>query len=317
MKKDATKIWTDFASLLTFGIGAVFLSSDVQAAEGGSSNYFPGAYGALLPALAPDVGYVASSMNLFYHAKADKAVRNGKVELEIEANALYSYSQLFRTWDTSWEGVSFAIGLSVPLAYSEVKSSVITGGGPISSSGNEFALGDIAVIPASLYWSSGNLHFNLYEMVIMPTGQYDVGASVNIGRNYWSFDTVLAATWFDPDSGTEFSLVSGLMINIENPATNYKTGNELHFDAMFNKFVTENTALGLHGYAYKQLTGDSGTGTHLGAFKGSSIGIGPAYSYVPTSLDGKFALTIKYMKDLEATNRLKAGYGLLNLSWVF
>ena len=39
-------------------------------------------------------------------------------------------------------------------------------------------------------------------------------------------------------TGRDFSLLAGYMINTENDATNYKTGNELHVDAMFNQFVS-------------------------------------------------------------------------------
>jgi hypothetical protein len=43
------------------------------AGEGASSNYFPGAYGNLLLAVAPEPGPVAVSLNLFYKGKTDFA----------------------------------------------------------------------------------------------------------------------------------------------------------------------------------------------------------------------------------------------------
>ncbi len=49
-------------------------------------------------------------------------------------------------------------------------------------------------MPASFYWNSDNWHFNLYELVVTPTGQYDVDDDINLGRNYWSFDTAFAMT---------------------------------------------------------------------------------------------------------------------------
>ena len=55
-------------------------------------------------------------------------------------------------------------------------------------------------------------------------------------------------TNLDLTTGRDFSLVAGYMINTENDATNYKTGHELHVDVLFNQFLSEAFALGLHGY---------------------------------------------------------------------
>jgi hypothetical protein len=44
------------------------------AAEGAASNYFPGSYGTLLVAVAPEPGPVFADQNLFYSADADRAV---------------------------------------------------------------------------------------------------------------------------------------------------------------------------------------------------------------------------------------------------
>ena len=108
-------------------------------------------------------------------------------------------------------------------------------------------------------------------MVIAPTGHYDTNAVINVGRNYWAFDTQLALTWFDKATGTELSVLSGLMINTMNPATVYRTGTEFHLDFMANQFVAKDIAVGVHGAWYKQIEGDSGAGATLGPFMGESF----------------------------------------------
>ncbi len=287
------------------------------AGEGAFSNYFPGAYGSLLPGVAPEPGLAFSSMNLFYSADATRSVLQGRVNLGVEVEAAYSLETFLYTWDAPALGGRFAVGGYLPLGYSNLDATATVAGFPTAVSEDRFDLGDIGIIPASFYWTSGNLSFNLYELVVAPTGQYDSANFVNIGRNYWSFDTNLAVTWFRPETGTEFSTVLGVMVNTENPDTDYKTGTEFHADFMFNQFLSESFALGLHGYYYKQLSGDSGTGAVLGSFKGESYGLGPAISWVPVSKGGKFALSAKYLRDLDATNRLEADYGVVSLSWVF
>ncbi len=201
----------------------------------------------------------------------------------------------------------------LPLGYSSLDAFI----GPFAVSGDEFGLGDIGIIPASFYWSSGNFHLNLYELVIAPTGLYDTANIVNVGRNYWSFDTVAAATWFNPESGTEVSIVPGIMVNTTNKATDYHTGTELHVDVMVNQFLSETFAVGVHGYVYKQIEGDSGSGAILGSFKGESAGLGLAASWIPASGGGNVAVSGIWLHDVTATNRLKADYGVLSVGISF
>ena len=78
-------------------------------------------------------------------------------------------------------------------------------------------------------------------------------------------------------------MLPGIMFNTTNPATNYKTGTEFHLDFMVNQFVSTSIALGVQGYWYKQIEGDSGAGATLGPFMGESFGLGPAVMWVPES----------------------------------
>jgi hypothetical protein len=86
----------------------------------------------------------------------------------------------------------FMVGGYLPLGYSALETQVSTPALPARSrDASLFSLGDVGLVPASLYWSLGPIHLNLYEAIIAPTGRYDDEDIVNVGRNYWSFDTVL------------------------------------------------------------------------------------------------------------------------------
>ncbi|MFC3614772.1 transporter [Lutimaribacter marinistellae] len=217
-------------------------------------------------------------------------------------------------------GGRYTVGMAIPFGYATLDGA-ITGplGGRLPFSDSSFALSDIAFTPVQLNWSSGPWSFRFSETIIAPTGAYSTsdGDLVNLGRNYWSFDTVGAVTWFNPESGTEVSASAGLMINTENPATNYKTGNEFHLDATFNQFVAPDLAIGLRGYYYKQLTADSGAGATLGAFKSSSYGIGPGFVWIPEAAGGGLTILGKWMHDLGAKNRFEADYITLTAAWTF
>jgi hypothetical protein len=73
----------------------------------------------------------------------------------------------------------------------------------------------------------------------------------NIALNHWAFDTVLAMTWLDPNTGIEVSATPGLIYNTENPDTGYQTGMEFHMDAMLNWHFSPSLSVGLHGTLYK------------------------------------------------------------------
>ena len=69
------------------------------------------------------------------------------------------------------------------------------------------------------------------------------------------------------------------MINFENPDTNYQNGIDSHLDLAASQFVSEKMHIGLVGYLYNQLTGDSGPGAVLGDFESQVTGLGPQLGY--------------------------------------
>ncbi len=295
----------------------LFIVSSVHAGEGGFSNYFPSTYGDFGVAIPPEPGLTYINYNLFYSAEVERAVLQGRVKTDIDTFAYFNMSALFYTLDRPVLGGRYLFGVFVPIGYVDLDADLVGQLTSVSVNESETALGDISFIPFSGYWNTGNWYFNLYELVFAPTGQYDVDNNVNVGRNYWSFDTVFAITYLNMETGREFSLVPGFMINTKNNATDYSTGNEFHLDAMFNQFFSDTFALGLHGYYLKQVEGDSGTGALLGDFKGESYGIGPSLLWTPKVGRWYPTITANWLHDLDATNRLESDYVVITLVWQF
>ncbi|NHZ72941.1 MAG: hypothetical protein GWP16_00515 [Nitrospirae bacterium] len=229
---------------------ALILSSGrvAIAAEGASSNYFPGSYGTVAVATPPTVGWTYLNYSLFFAADTERAVLQGRLNVDLDTAAYFNMSSGIYTFEQPVLGGRFAMGATLPLGYADLQSQVVGPTGTMAVDDSDTGLGDMLLLPAAFYWNDGNWYFNLYELIVAPTGKYDVDDNVNIGRNYWSFDTVFAVTNLNMTTGRDFSLVAGFMINTENDATDYRTGNELHVDAMFNQFLSETFALGVHGY---------------------------------------------------------------------
>jgi len=190
-------------------------------------------------------------------------------------------------------------------------------GGGRSVSDSTFNLADIAIIPFQLNWNVGNFHFKLAEAIVVPTGDFDTEDLVNLGRNYWAFDTIGAVTWFNTDTGTEVSVAPGIFVNLRNNDTDYKTGKEFHVDFTVNQSLFKGFAAGLRGYYYRQLTGDTGSGARLGDFKGESLGLGPGFIWRPKFADGKLTILAKVIFDVTTTNRFDSTYGSLGAAWKF
>jgi hypothetical protein len=306
---------TIISGLLSLGI--LFIGElPSSASEGGSSYYFPGAFATFGVAVPPDPGFQFVNQTLYYHGDVDKAVLNGHVGLSLKATAIYNYFSGSYVPDATVLGGRLQVLAAVPVGYVSTKAGISLAVPPYISheeSDHTFNIGD-SLLSGALAWKMGDFSFKVTEMAFVPTGAYSTNDLANLGRNYWGFDTSCAATWLSSKTGTEISVMPGIMFNTENNDTNYKTGNEFHLDYMVNQFLAKNFALGAQGYYYKQVTGDSGTGAFLGDFKGESYGFGPALLWMPAFDEGKLTLIGKWIFDSHHENRMKGNYGQLDIA---
>ena len=298
-------------------LGVLLGSSPGLAAEGGYSNYIPGTYGDFGVAITPEPGFYLQNYLYYYSADANKEVRQGQVEFDVELEIAMEFPIVFYVTDLELLGGRYALGGGIPLVYANLSAKVGVGPFEENISEDRLNIGDAYLIPMSLYWSFGDLSLNAYQGIVAPTGSYDVDREVNTGLNYWSFDTNLACTYLHPKTGTEVSLNLGHIYNTENSGTNYQTGKEFHLDYMVNQFLSETFGLGVQGFYYKQYTGDSGSGAVLGNFKAQANGIGPALFWAPTIFGTSVNLVAKWFHEFEVENRLEGDHVLVEFGLGF
>ena len=125
-----------------------------------------------------------------------------------------------------------------------------------------------------------------------------------------------AFTWLH-DERYELSLDAGYMINTENMATRYVSGNQIHVDWTLAYHVNEGLALGAVGYLFAQTTPDSGPGASLGGFYSSGAGIGPAISCAAPLWGNDFTVETKWLHGLGASHSFlgETVYGSLLLAF--
>jgi hypothetical protein len=287
-------------------------------AEGASSLYLPGVVGDILVALPPEPGLTVAGIAYVQAGDAGKAVLQGVVDLGIDLDIALGIVGATYSFEAPWIGGIYTVGLAVPFGYADLEAEIRGPDGATSSaSADSFNISDISLTPIQLNWSSGNFSFRFAETIVAPTGAYDVGKAVNLGRNYWGFDTTAALTYFNEDIGTEVSIAPGILANTRNGDTNYKTGAEFHLDFTANQFLFESFAIGIRGYFYRQVTGDSGSGAILGDFKGEAVGIGPGFIWLPRFAEGKLIVQGKWMTDVHSEKRFDSDYATLTISWTF
>jgi hypothetical protein len=105
------------------------------------------------------------------------------------------------------------------------------------------------------------------------------------------------------DSGFDVSAKFMYDFNTENPDTNFKSGQEFHFDYTVGKHFKD-IAIGIGGFYYKQVTSDKVNGEKVGdGFKGQAFAIGPVFKYDYK----KMSFTLKYYDEMAVENRADGG----------
>jgi hypothetical protein len=319
--------------LLTSLACALALASPSRAEEGGSAHYLPGSTATFMDAFPGTPGGVAV-LNYFTYYRANAPTSRslplgGNLTLDIKANVYADTFAAIYQPKVEVLGGGLALGVAVPYVWMEVKGQaqrIGPGGalGPVYTARDTAnGVGDLNLFPFMLGWTNIARDFKLDTRlgIYAPTGGYEKGRLANVGKNYWTFEPGIMASWLSSKLGTELSLYSGLDFNTRNGATDYQTGTSLHLDAavaqhlpLLGGFV----GVGANAFYYQQITGDSGSGAVLGDFKGKTGGVGPVLSYVrPIGGKSQLLAEVKWLPEFNVDHRMKGDYIWFKLGFTF
>jgi hypothetical protein len=290
-----------FAVAVILGVGILSTTVSVSRAdESGVSFWLPGQFGSL--AAAPGTpGWAFAS--IYYHtsvsAGADVAASreiqigrfnptlNVNLNANLHANAdlgLFIPSYVFAT---PVFGGQFAVQMGTI-----VGSTSANVNGTLTASLPPFGLvrtdsigdtvtgfGDLYPL-ASLKWNMGVNNFMTYVTLDIPVGNYSSTSLANLGLGHGAIDAGGGYTYFNPATGHEFSAVAGFTYNFKNTTTQYQSGVDFHLDWGASQFLSKQFFIGLVGYAYDQVSGDSGSGDRVGAFESRVFSAGPQLGYI-------------------------------------
>ena len=283
-----------FSPRLATGVAAGLLSAlagSAQAAETGGTVYPNGAESFAAGAMPPPGIY---GMVFAEHYSADRVNDASGNNLNVPGFKVRADAVVPRfIWVT---GVKFLGGdLSFHVLAPIVNLSVSQGGRSQTQSG----VGDITTGPGLGYHHSEHLHSLVGLDFYLPTGQYNKGDMANIGRNYYAVEPLYILSYIDP-KGFNGDIKAGYIFNQRNKATDYRSGQEFHFDYAAGWGLGNGWTAGVGGYYYQQTTSDRQAGIDLVNSKGSTFAFGPAVKY--DSGKGWFA-TLKWQKEVRSENR--------------
>jgi hypothetical protein len=132
----------------------------------------------------------------------------------------------------------------------------------------------------NLRWNAGVNNFMTYITGDVPVGAYDSARLSNTGIGHGAIDGGAGYTYFNPQTGREFSAVAGFTYNFVNPATNYQNGVDFHLDVAAAQFLSKQLFVGAVAYVYDQVSADRGSAPILGPIESRVLGVGPQLGYL-------------------------------------
>ncbi len=319
--------------LITTVACALAFATPSRAEQGGGAHYMPGQTASFIDAFPGKPGGLALLNYFTYYdasAPANRQLPLGGF-LTADLNATVYADTLVGLYQAPWNvlGGGLALGVAVPYVWLEVDGQaqrIGPGGVPgpaFNTSDSADGIGDMTIIPFMLGWTNilPDLKLDARLSIFAPTGEYEVGQLANVGKNYWTFEPGLMASWLSSKIGTEISLYAGVDFNLQNLDMDYTSGTSLHLDltvAQHLPLLGGYVGAGVNAFYYKQLTGDSGSDALLGGFEGMTCGVGPVISYVrKIGKSTDLMAELKWLPELDTDNRMEGDFIWLKVGVLF
>jgi hypothetical protein len=320
MRTNRTIRRTAAAALVMVGIATG--PSLVQAAEGGHGVYLLGLKGPGA-GIIPPPGLFLSNTVYWYQASngANRPfpVVGGRTVADVKATVWLDLPAITMVTPLEILGGHLGFNVLVPLGGPNVDANATLQSAFLQQSPTR-ALHDSAstygdpAITTFVGWHAGNFHWTAGVTAFFPIGDYQQGALANVANHRGAADFNGALTWLDPAIGLDVSVAAGITTSRENTATKYRTGNEFHVEGAVTQNFGPQFSLGVVGYYYEQLSGDSGPGASLGAFKGRVTALGGSVGYNFKLGELPVSARVKVYREFDVKNRLEGTAGFFSLS---
>jgi len=302
----------------------VLCSQSALADESGISFWLPGQFGSLaaVPQAAPGWAlgavYYHTTVSASGNVAAAREIQVGRipptvnVSLNANLNAQADLIILAPTYTFATPVLGGQLAMGVTGIFGRASTTI---DGTLTSSVGGFAatrmgsisdsltsVGDLYPV-VTLKWNNGVHNWMTYATGDIPVGAYDPSRLSNIGIGHGAIDGGGGYTYLNPATGHEFSGVAGFTYNFKNPDTQVQSGVDFHFDWGASQFLSKQLFVGLVGYAYQQISDDTGPHPIQNGFRSRVLGVGPQIGYLFPIGNMQGYLNLKGYGEFDAANR--------------
>lgn len=293
-----------FSRMFYVGFIGLAASMGAGAMEPGTNSVYPLGIADFGPANLPPPGLYDLITESHVHlnglmnnaGQPNPLIKNFSTNVDVVANRLI--------WvpDVSVLGGTVVSTMMIPFVYSRPSYTV----GQKNVSGSKASLGDIAVNTGLGYNLGSSLKTVVGFAVYAPTGAYNAADVANTGANHWAIEPDILLSYrlakFNAD------ILAGYIVNSQNRATHYTSGNEAHFDYAAGWNFAGGWTAGVGGFVWRQVTDDSNSAGTVASNRAASNAIGPVVKYD----SGKgWAVVLKYQQMFAVKNSPKG-----NVVWL-
>ena len=327
MQRDISRLRSSFwRRRLCVAAVAALLALSFQTAnadESGISFWLPGLFGSLAavpqtPGWSLGAVYYHTTVGASGSVAAAREIQIGRlpatvnVSLNVNLNGQADLILLAPTYTFATPVLGGQLAMGVTGIFGRNSASIdgtLTAGiGPLMATGTG-SISDSLTSVGDLYpmmtlkWNDGVHNWMTYATGDIPVGAYSPNRLANIGIGHGAIDGGGGYTYLNPTTGYEFSGVAGFTYNFKNPDTQVQSGVDFHFDWGASKFLSKQVFVGVVGYAYQQISDDTGENPILGGFRSRVLGVGPQVGYIFPIGNMQGYLNLKGYGEFDSANR--------------
>jgi hypothetical protein len=266
-------------------------------AQAQNRGVYPLGLSAFNSGLGAEPGYTYNNSFLFYSRREQKG-GSGEVLATGQQSVLLDMNTL--VWASAGKiamlgDAGFSSAVTIPIANNSLSSSA---NGAISGGGG---MGDLYLQPVILAWRNERVGIRAILGVLAPTGQFDAGASDNVGNGYWTPVIAAGETFYlSADRATTLSLFEMYEFHGTQSGTDVHPGETFDLDYSLMrtmKFPDSRLQVGLVGYSAWQTTAKTGPditpAQEAQRYRVNALGVGLNYA-LPAR---KVSLGFKYFDE--------------------
>jgi hypothetical protein len=263
----------------------------------------------------------------FYDRHGNKASNidlpfGGSVDIDVDVD-IFVLAPTFM-WVSDWEilGAHYGAFIIPTFGNSSVDASLTTLRGlGAGSDESDFGIGDMYVQPLWLGWTREHWDFALGYGFYAPIGEFEQGATDNIGLGFWTHQAQAAIAWYpDAKRGTAFVAAVTYEYNQDVEGADLTPGQRINANLGIDQLVPLGGSgfvleLGAGIYGQWQISDDTGSDAVNSDVHDQVFGAGPQLGLIYVLWGA--AATAKWQHEFEAENRFKGDNFTLNFAVAF